>query len=54
MKLSHEEYLKQVLESKKNDLKELKIERRIYFAESQMRQEMLTEQIDSIEKQLEQ
>lgn len=53
MKLSHEDYLKQTLASKKIDLENLKINRRIYLAESQMMQEMLISQINSLEKQLE-
>ena len=53
MKLSHEEYLKQTLKTKKMELDNLKIDRRIYLAESQMKQEMLISQIESLEKQLE-
>jgi hypothetical protein len=52
VKLSHEDYLKQMLTTKKVELENLKIDRRIYLAESQMKQEMLVSQIDSLEKQL--
>ena len=53
MKLSHEEYLKQSLTSKKLELENLNINHRIAIAEYNARKEMISKQIDSIEIQLE-
>lgn len=52
MKITHEEYLKQILSSKKMELRELNIKSRIAIAEFNAKREMLEQQIYSIEKQL--
>jgi hypothetical protein len=52
VKLSHEEYLKQILRTKQMELENLKISHRIAIAEYDTKKEMLNNQIDSIERQL--
>lgn len=52
MNLSHEEYLKKTLDSKKIEMENLKISHRIALAEYEVKKEMLYGQIYSIENQL--
>lgn len=52
MKLSHEGYLKQTLNTRKNELENLNINHMVAIAEYNARKEMLTKQINSIERQL--
>ena len=53
MKVSHEEYLKRTLKSKKLELENEKVLHRIAIEKHNLKQEMLQSQIDSIEHQLE-
>jgi len=53
VKLSHENYLKNILQSTKLELKELEIKHRINIATYESKKEILRKQIDSIELQLE-
>lgn len=53
MKPSHEDYLKLTLRSKKLELENIKMRHMIAIAEHDVKKEMITAQIDSIEKQLE-
>ena len=53
IKISHEDYLKNILYSAKLTLKELEILHRINIAVYEGKKEILTKQIESIEKQLE-
>jgi hypothetical protein len=50
--INHEEYLKQVLETKKMELQNLNINRRIAIGVYEAKKEMFMSQIHSIEKQL--
>ncbi|MBU9711081.1 hypothetical protein [Evansella tamaricis] len=52
MKISHEEYLKQLLQSLQSELNHLDIEHRISIAEHNVRRKMIMGQINSIERQL--
>lgn len=52
MKISHEEYLKRVVHSKKNELENLIISHRITIAEYETKKAILNKDIDSIEAQL--
>lgn len=52
MKISHEEYLKRILNSKKNELEQLNISHRIDIATYETKKEMLCKEINSIENQL--
>lgn len=52
MRLSHEQFLKRVLASKKLKLEETKIEHRMEIVKFNTRCELLTEEINSIERQL--
>ena len=52
MKMSHEDYLKQMLKTKKHELENLNISHMIAIAEYNARKEMLFQQINSFEKQL--
>ena len=52
-KISHEDYLKNTLQSAKSKLKELEIQDRINTEIFDTKRDMLINQIDSIEKQLE-
>lgn len=51
--ISHEEYLKQQLESKKLELEEIKIQQRITMTVFEHKCEDLRDSIHSIERQLE-
>ena len=53
MNIKHKEYLENILQSNKIELRELEIKLRIYLAENTAAREMLQRQIYSIEKQLE-
>ena len=53
MNIKHKEYLENILQSNKIELRELEIKLRIYLAENTAARKMLQRQIDSIEKQLE-
>ena len=53
IKISHEDYLKNILYSAKLTLKELEILHRINIAVYEGKKEILYKQIESIEKQLE-
>lgn len=52
MKISHDEYLKRTLRSKKVELESLNVNHRISIAEYEVKRQAITDQIDSIEKQL--
>jgi hypothetical protein len=52
LKVTHEEYLKQMLKSKKMELEHVEIDHRIAIAEHNVKKKMLYEQINSIERQL--
>lgn len=52
MGLSHEEYLQRTLITKKMELNNLEIDRRIAMAEFETKKNMLSSQIDSLERQL--
>jgi hypothetical protein len=50
--ISHEEYLKQILKSKKIEVENLNINNMIAIAEYNARKEMIIQQMNSIERQL--
>jgi hypothetical protein len=50
--ISHEDYLKQMVKSKKIELENLNIKNMIAIAEYNARKEMVIEQLNSIERQL--
>ena len=51
--ISHEDYLTNVLNSKKMELQELNIQQRVSIAKYETERELLESQIRSIERQLE-
>lgn len=53
MTITHEEYLKRMLETRKNELRELNICHRIAEAKYEALRQFTSSQIDSIERQLE-
>lgn len=53
MGITHGEFLKRLLESKKMELTELKVRQRIALAEFDVKFSMLADQISTLEKQLE-
>lgn len=52
MKVTHDEYLKRTLRTKKMELTNLNIEHRIAIAKHEVKKDMLQKEIDSIERQL--
>lgn len=52
VKISHEEYLKRIVHSKKMELENLNISHRIAIAEYETKKAILNKDIDSIEAQL--
>lgn len=53
MRVSHEEYMRRLLGAKKIEYENLEIEHRIAIAVYNARKDMITKQIHSIERQLE-
>ena len=52
MKMTHKEYLENMLYTKKLQLREEEVQNRIHIAENAIRYEFLNNAIESIEKQL--
>lgn len=52
MAKNHEQYLNDILSSKRNELKNIKTEHKIAIAVFNTKSELIKDQIDSIERQL--